>query len=130
MAFRCGGLLRSASADVPASDDVIACEGADPIKLSVFREARRSLAAAIAAGVVDPLSGGYRRYLRRLMKGPAEHNWGLSIAHGNGDWMNGWDNAAGRNPPLATENLLENTGGADSEHPSSVLSGRQPATSF
>jgi len=27
------------------------------------------------------------------MKGPAEHNWGLSIAHGNKVWANGWDNA-------------------------------------
>ena len=52
------------------------------------------------------------------------------------------DEAAGRNkqPPLATENLLENTGdvlrpppsgmGRGSEHPISVLSGRHPATFY
>ena len=41
--------------------------------------------------------------------------------------------ASAKAPPVATENLLENTdgvlrGGGGSEHPISVLSGRQPAT--
>ena len=33
-------------------------------------------------------------------------------------------------PPLATENLLENTGRGWSGHPISVISGRQPATFY
>lgn len=51
----------------------------DPIKLATFREARRILKEAIAAGKVDPAWPQYDSYMRRLMKGPPEHNWGLSV---------------------------------------------------
>ena len=33
--------------------------GADPIKVSVFREARRALKAGVAAGAINPWSAGY-----------------------------------------------------------------------
>ena len=53
---------------------------ADPIKVATFKEARRSLKDAIASGTIDVSAGGadeqeYEAYMRRLMKGPAEHNW-------------------------------------------------------
>ena len=52
---------------------------ADPIKLSVFREARRITRAAIRAGHLSSTNPMLMRYSRRLLKGPPEHNWGLSI---------------------------------------------------
>ena len=52
---------------------------ADPLKVATFREARRTLNAAVAAGRVDTDGILYDRYMRRLMKGPCEHNWGYSV---------------------------------------------------
>jgi len=52
---------------------------ADPVKLSTFRAARRALRDAVAAGTVDPTGANYDSFMRRLMKGPCEHNWGLSV---------------------------------------------------
>ena len=57
---------------------------ADPIKVATFREARRVLGSAVASGKVDTRSLDYVRYMRRLVKGPAEHNWGLEIRE---NWM-------------------------------------------
>ena len=51
---------------------------ADPIKVALFRQARRSLRTAVTAGTVDPEWPQYDSFMRRLMKGPCEHNWGLS----------------------------------------------------
>lgn len=48
---------------------------ADPIKLSVFREARRFTQEAVSKKLIDTNSEGYQYYMRRLIKGPAEHNW-------------------------------------------------------
>lgn len=52
---------------------------ADPIKLAVFREARRYTRAAVRAGRLAASDAALRAYLRRLLKGPPEHNWGLSV---------------------------------------------------
>ena len=49
---------------------------ADPIKLATFREARRSLQGAVDAGRVQEASPEYHAFMRRLLKGPPEHNWG------------------------------------------------------
>ena len=51
---------------------------ADPIKVATFREARRSLSAAIKNNDISADWPQYDSYMRRLMKGPCEHNWGLS----------------------------------------------------
>lgn len=51
---------------------------ADPWKLASFREARRALDEAVAAGEIDTSWSQYESYMRRLLKGPGEHNWGLS----------------------------------------------------
>eukprot|EP00041_Stephanoeca_diplocostata_P021019 m.481245 g.481245 ORF g.481245 m.481245 type:complete len:1000 (-) comp21715_c0_seq8:54-3053(-) len=53
---------------------------ADPTKLAVFREARRQLKRGVAEGKIDVHSKEYDSYMRRLMKGPPEHNWGLSVS--------------------------------------------------
>ena len=53
---------------------------ADPIKLAVFRQARRHTQASIRG---KRLSGGnpyLLAYMRRLLKSAPEHNWGLSVA--------------------------------------------------
>jgi hypothetical protein len=47
----------------------------------MFREARRALNSAVAEGRVDAEGGLYDRYMRRLMKGPCEHNWGYSVGN-------------------------------------------------
>ena len=52
---------------------------ADPIKLAVFREARRYTRAALRSGRLSGSDAALRAYLRRLLKGPPEHNWGLSV---------------------------------------------------
>jgi len=51
----------------------------DPVKLATFREARRLLDGAVRVGKLSRDSWQYQSYMRRLLKGPAEHNWGLSI---------------------------------------------------
>jgi len=53
---------------------------ADPVKLATFRQARRLLDEAVRAGKILCNSWQYQSYMRRLLKGPAEHNWGMSIA--------------------------------------------------
>jgi hypothetical protein len=62
-------------------------------KVSTFREALRSLNDAVAAGTVDKDSMEYDAYARRLMKGPCEHNWGLSIDYTQNQWQHNWSNA-------------------------------------
>eukprot|EP01043_Picozoa_sp_COSAG02_P078009 COSAG02_NODE_17356_length_1010_cov_0.715697_2_plen_289_part_01 len=47
------------------------------------REARRALNDAVTERQVDENSSLYDRYMRRLMKGPCEHNWGYSV----GDYL-------------------------------------------
>lgn len=54
---------------------------ADPVKVSTFREARRAMDEAVAAGRISPDWPQYDSYMRRLMKGPPSHNWGLSIGN-------------------------------------------------
>jgi hypothetical protein len=73
---------------------------ADPIKVATFREARRFMNDEVAAGRLDPTTAMYDRYMRRLMKGPCEHNWGYSVGtylpelhwpdatHPTGTWTN------------------------------------------
>ena len=66
----------------------------------------------------DQIKGGCAPLDKHI---PDFHDYVLSLAGHNPP----------RPPPLATENLLKNTDGGragDSEHPVSVLSGRQPAT--
>ena len=66
---------------------------ADPIKVATYREAVRALEEGVASGAIDPATdGGYKRFQRRLMKGPCEHNWGWFIDHGS--WATDWDNGA------------------------------------
>ena len=50
---------------------------ADPIKVSTFRAARRVLKGSNVSSS-NPL---YDSYMRRLMKGPCEHNWGYSVGN-------------------------------------------------
>ena len=59
--------------------------------MATFREAIRALREAVEAGDISESDPAYGRYLRRLMKGPAEHNWGLSIDHTA--WATDWNNA-------------------------------------
>lgn len=53
--------------------------GADPIKVSTFRQSRRFMSAALASGTIQSSWWQYDSYMRRLLKGPPEHNWGLSV---------------------------------------------------
>jgi hypothetical protein len=53
---------------------------ADPIKLATYREARRSLQEAVDAGAVAEDSPHYEAFMRRLLKGPPEHNWGWATS--------------------------------------------------
>jgi len=52
---------------------------ADPIKLATFREARRAMIEAVQAGLIREDAQEYRAYMRRLLKGPPEHNWGWAV---------------------------------------------------
>eukprot|EP00750_Incisomonas_marina_P010640 INCI16292.10.p1 GENE.INCI16292.10~~INCI16292.10.p1 ORF type:complete len:901 (+),score=156.29 INCI16292.10:333-3035(+) len=63
---------------------------ADPIKVATFREATRALQEAISSGNLSEADSAVLRFRRRMMKGPAEHNWGLSIDHGS--WSTDWTN--------------------------------------
>eukprot|EP00039_Didymoeca_costata_P013657 m.211396 g.211396 ORF g.211396 m.211396 type:complete len:926 (+) comp15837_c0_seq6:99-2876(+) len=71
---------------------------ADPIKLATFREARRFMTQEVAAGSIDTSWWQYDSFMRRLMKGPCEHNWGLSIGSACADCRSAinstWSNAA------------------------------------
>jgi hypothetical protein len=53
---------------------------ADPIKLATYREARRTLHEAVQTGVVAEDSVQYNAFMRRLLKGPPEHNWGWATS--------------------------------------------------
>eukprot|EP00756_Hemistasia_phaeocysticola_P051674 Hpha_TRINITY_DN26846_c0_g1::TRINITY_DN26846_c0_g1_i1::g.17388::m.17388 len=68
---------------------------ADPIKVATFREAYRQLKAAKASNLVSESSPLYESYMRRLMKGPCEHNWGLSVGNFLPELRTptNWDNA-------------------------------------
>lgn len=63
---------------------------ADPIKVATFREATRALNEAISSKKLSARDSAVLRFQRRMMKGPAEHNWGLSIDHGS--WATDWSN--------------------------------------
>ena len=55
---------------------------ADPIKVATFRESRRFANQEVAAGRLNPTDNAlYDFYMRRLMKGPCEHNWGYSVGN-------------------------------------------------
>lgn len=49
---------------------------ADPIKLATFREARRTMQSALNEGRINHKMSEYSAFMRRLLKGPPEHNWG------------------------------------------------------
>ena len=54
--------------------------GADPIKVAVFRQARRHTQASIKGKRLHPGNGHLLAYMRRMLKSIPEHNWGLSVA--------------------------------------------------
>jgi hypothetical protein len=80
--------------------------------VSTFREARRALqeAAAATPPLIDVASVEYDRFMRRLMKGPASHNWGLYIQYGAAEWGSMWDNAGFHRTRANHTGVLEGPG--------------------